>query len=1113
MKLHKLVVLLVLAALLLGTLPVLAQEPEKTLPPVTVDSDANLEAGQAGPSAIWPGPDGFGYSGQSVAYNWVEISGSGTPIAGLTDDGYLGPFPIGFSFNFYGTAYTDFYAASNGYISFGAGSSTITNQCPLPNASAANNIIALMWDDLDPGDTGDLAYYQTFDPCPIGTGICLVVQYDDFCHYPGGASCTIAGTWEAILYANSGNVILQYEDAGAEEGLSSTEGIEGNDFGAGHGLTYACDTAASVVDGTAIELLFPTGLMLSPDTAAKQGCEDSDVTHTLMLANYTGADATFDLAYAGVWPVGGPASLFVPNMGTANFDVTVSIPCGGVSDVTTVTASGGGFSDASTLTTSSTAGGFTTWEAIDSINSTGRSRPAAAAVDGKIYLFGGEISGGREDTVEMFDPAVGEWVDMAGLMPVPASNICAAAIGGDIYIPGGYQYASPYYISDLQVYHTATDTWETVTTDPYPLVAAGVGCAASDGKLYAFGGTTGTYQNAAYVYDPAAPAGSRWTQLAGMTYTRAYLAGAAVNGKIYAVGGRDSATTDFAYVEAFDPADGLWHPLPNMSFARGGPGAMVWGDQLVACGGGWSLYRNNCESYDTTQGYAGAWVTLPQTMIEGRRTFAYASLPDALYAIAGYNGAFLATAERLPAFVCPPCSAGPDIEVTPAYLSATQCPDVVFTATLQVCNAGDADLTWSLAEAAPKLGAGEVTLPARAASEGKGTAAGPVQARSAGSYTIQGRAGIQAPPDVLLAVADGTAVIEGLLEAYGDLGAVDVFDASIATPTLAELQAYDVVLTWSNYFYLDATAMGNVLADYIDVGGKVSNLNFSMIPWVGYGLAGRFVTENYTAMWGTNYAYSAQCLGTYNAGHPIMAGVTDVCESFRETGTYLTPGSTEVARWADNELFVAVKDNATVATISGYVGDSFVWTGQMPDVVHNAILWLAGGVFDAPWLSEDPVGGTLAPDTCQDVMVTFDSTGLVAGDYFANLVIDSNDPDEPQVVVPVQLTVEECAVDTLHIANLVFSARMDPYGRSVTRWDVFVHNQDHLPLGMVMVDMTITPPSGSPVVRSLYTNFLGKARFHYGHRLAEPWLGCVDNLTKAGYVYEPGGNEVPNCAP
>jgi PKD repeat protein len=51
--------------------------------------------------------------------------------------------------------------------------------------------------------------------------------------------------------------------------------------------------------------------------------------------------------------------------------------------------------------------------------------------------------------------------------------------------------------------------------------------------------------------------------------------------------------------------------------------------------------------------------------------------------------------------------------------------------------------------------------------------------------------------------------------------------------------------------------------------------------------------------------------------------------------------------------------------------------------------------------------GTVPPGGCTVVDVTFDSTGLLPGDYLADLVLDSNDPDEPQVVVPVTMTVLE----------------------------------------------------------------------------------------------------------
>jgi hypothetical protein len=67
---------------------------------------------------------------------------------------------------------------------------------------------------------------------------------------------------------------------------------------------------------------------------------------------------------------------------------------------------------------------------------------------------------------------------------------------------------------------------------------------------------------------------------------------------------------------------------------------------------------------------------------------------------------------------------------------------------------------------------------------------------------------------------------------------------------------------------------------------------------------------------------------------------------------------------------------------------------------------------DVPWLSEDPISGTVDAGLYQVVDVTFDSTGLAPGDYYADLVIDNNDPFNPQVVVPVTLTVGTLGVNS-----------------------------------------------------------------------------------------------------
>ena len=79
-----------------------------------------------------------------------------------------------------------------------------------------------------------------------------------------------------------------------------------------------------------------------------------------------------------------------------------------------------------------------------------------------------------------------------------------------------------------------------------------------------------------------------------------------------------------------------------------------------------------------------------------------------------------------------------------------------------------------------------------------------------------------------------------------------------------------------------------------------------------------------------------------------------------------------------------------------------------------------------PWLDERPVAGTLAPGEGAAVDVAFDSTGLAEGVYTGWLDVASDDPQTPNVMVPVTLTVESC-----HEANILAVA-YDNVGYQVT---------------------------------------------------------------------------------
>jgi len=62
------------------------------------------------------------------------------------------------------------------------------------------------------------------------------------------------------------------------------------------------------------------------------------------------------------------------------------------------------------------------------------------------------------------------------------------------------------------------------------------------------------------------------------------------------------------------------------------------------------------------------------------------------------------------------------------------------------------------------------------------------------------------------------------------------------------------------------------------------------------------------------------------------------------------------------------------------------------------------------WLTTDPISGTLPPSDNIPIDVTAYSTGLTLGTYTADIEISSNDPDDPTVVVPVTLLVNDPSI-------------------------------------------------------------------------------------------------------
>jgi hypothetical protein len=78
---------------------------------------------------------------------------------------------------------------------------------------------------------------------------------------------------------------------------------------------------------------------------------------------------------------------------------------------------------------------------------------------------------------------------------------------------------------------------------------------------------------------------------------------------------------------------------------------------------------------------------------------------------------------------------------------------------------------------------------------------------------------------------------------------------------------------------------------------------------------------------------------------------------------------------------------------TGYLGD--------PVAYYQTIVTGAG----VDWLSLNPTSGTVPPSSSVDVVLTFDPSGLLGGDYYANIALTSNDPVSPQVDIGVHMFV------------------------------------------------------------------------------------------------------------
>jgi N-acetylneuraminic acid mutarotase len=278
---------------------------------------------------------------------------------------------------------------------------------------------------------------------------------------------------------------------------------------------------------------------------------------------------------------------------------------------------------------------------------TARCCAAAAAIGGKIYVVGGFADPvGNLSTLEVYNPATDTWTEKAP-MPTPRAYLGAAAFDGVLYAIGGENTRAG-YTGTVEAYDPRTNTWTSKASMPTP--RSMLALTVAGGELYALGGDGASpWLRTAEAYKPAT---NSWRALTPMPAGRSQPSATAVSGKVYVVGGNYGATVRTLF--AYNPQTGVWDTETPMPTARDGLAAALVDGQIYAVGGRDGGQYTIVEAYDPA---TNSWSVEPP-LPTGRHNLVSAVVDDTIYAIGGLgfqccigSEPFLATNEAFSPFL------------------------------------------------------------------------------------------------------------------------------------------------------------------------------------------------------------------------------------------------------------------------------------------------------------------------------------------------------------------------------------------------------------------------------------------------------------------------------
>jgi hypothetical protein len=212
------------------------------------------------PTALCPGPDGYGYAcAEDAVLEYVDATNDTL----LYDDDGLTLLQLPFSFTFYGMSYDQVWASSNGNLQFSAANESYENVCLFPQpAPGMGEMIAPYWDDLSLTFSG---YLET-EVVGQSPERVFVVEWEDVPRY--GTTEDVV-TFEVQLLEGSNDIVFLYRDVRTEVGANGSQATIGLQSEAlGYSLQVSCDQYA-VQNGRAVHFVYPADVAIQEAGGAR----------------------------------------------------------------------------------------------------------------------------------------------------------------------------------------------------------------------------------------------------------------------------------------------------------------------------------------------------------------------------------------------------------------------------------------------------------------------------------------------------------------------------------------------------------------------------------------------------------------------------------------------------------------------------------------------------------------------------------------------------------------------------------------------------------------------------------------------------------------------------